>query len=150
MSSRCNTKTSTGSNIQSKREYQLIQIFNARIRSCGKVLFSHMFVHRGGSWKAALPPQKADLSSGQFVHFFQENTEGNISKYLLFLWVITMFLWPNFCDYTGSRLERVRLLWAPSYNEQIFFSKTNLSHLRQCLKSSDTTSTSYNEHIFMN
>ena len=53
-------------------------------------------------------------------------------------------------NYTGSRLQRVRLLRAPGYNKQIFFSKTNPSHLRQCSKSSDTTSTSYNEHIFMN
>ena len=46
--------------------------------------------------------------------------------------------------YTGSHLQRVRLLRAPDYNEQIFFSKMNPSHLRQCSNSSDTTSTGYN------
>ena len=52
--------------------------------------------------------------------------------------------------YTGSRLQRVRLLRAPTYNEQIFFSERNISDLYQCLKSSVTMGTAYNEHIFMN
>ena len=32
-----------------------------------------------------------------------------------------------FLTYTGSRLQRVRLLRAPAYNEQIFFSEVNAS-----------------------
>ena len=38
--------------------------------------------------------------------------------------------------YTGSRLQRVRLLRAHIYNESIFFSKRNTSDWHQCLKSS--------------
>ena len=52
--------------------------------------------------------------------------------------------------YTGSRLQRVRLLRPPGYNKQIIFSKKMTSDWQYCLKSSDVTSTVFNEHIFMN
>ena len=38
----------------------------------------------------------------------------------------------EFNKYTGSRLQRVRLLRAPAYNEQIFFSQINASDWYQC------------------
>ena len=50
--------------------------------------------------------------------------------------------------YTGSCLQRVRLLRAPGYNEQIILSEKKTSHWHQCLKSSDIVNTAYNEHIF--
>ena len=49
---------------------------------------------------------------------------------------------------TGSRLQRVRLLWASSYNQQLFLSERNTSAWHQCLKSVDIMSTAYNEQIF--
>ena len=52
--------------------------------------------------------------------------------------------------YTGPCLQRVRLLRALGYNEQLFLSKKDTSGWRQCSKTSVIImSTYYNEQIFV-
>ena len=54
--------------------------------------------------------------------------------------------WKN---YTWSRLKWVRLKRASCYDEHFFLSEKNISHRLQYLKSSITTSTSYNDPVYI-